>query len=322
MSDRRDSSAVGNIASYLVAGVLHALIVAVMLINFTPSDNAVKVESFDAEKIDVMLARSVNEDQLQQTREEIKEKDRAKKRKREQEEKRLRDLQQKAEQEQQRLDELELQNQLAKEQERERVIALEKKKAEEQRQKELQEQLEKEQREKENREAERKRKQREAELKKLEEEKKKKQEELRKLEEQRKQQEEFQRRVREEEELRRRLEFDEQQRRAAAIQRAAAQRTTTVVNRAMARLTRKIESAWVLDPSLTRGLKSLVLIRVNESGTVISVRTLRSSGNDSFDKSAERGILLASPLPIPTKEEDMQAHLRFVTEGFEYEMSP
>ena len=308
MSDRRDSNALGNIASYLVAGVLHALIVAVMLINFTPSDNARKVEAFDAEKIDIMVARSVNEDQLQQTREEIKEKDRAKKRKREQEEKRLRDLQQKAEQEQQRLDELELQNQLAKEQERERVIALEKKKAEEKKQKELQEQLEKEQREKENHEAERKRKQREAELKKLEEEKKKKQEELRKLEEQRKQQEEFQRRVREEEELRRRLELDEQQRRAAAVQQAAAQRTATVISKYSKLIKEAVDAKWRVPPGTEAWRKARMNIRLSGTGEVLSVTIVESSGSPTFDENAQIAAKQASPVPFPKPEEDAEAH--------------
>jgi len=74
-----------------------------MVVNFTRDDsNAEQVEAFDAEKIDIVKARAVDEDQLQKTRDEIKKKERAKRQKREKEEKRLRDLKKQSEREKKR----------------------------------------------------------------------------------------------------------------------------------------------------------------------------------------------------------------------------
>ena len=38
-------------------------------------------------------------------------------------------------------------------------------------------------------------------------------------------------------------------------------------------------------------------------GTVIDVRTVTSSGDDIFDRSAENAVQAASPLPIPKDKE-------------------
>ncbi len=291
MSERRKKGAnTSKMIAYIGAGLLHALIIGVLLFNITFKDDSERVDAFDAEKIDIVKARAVDEDQLQKTRDEIRKKEQAKKRQREREEKRLRDLKKKADREKKRLAELEKQKKAAEEAERQRVIALNKKK---QKEKEL---AEKKRKEQEQREAEKKRK------------------------EKAERDAEAERRRRESEELTKRLLAEEEQRRAAAEQRAAAERTTTAQSRAVARIGIKISQAFRVDPSLPKNLVSVVSIKVSPSGEVESVRTIESSGDASFDRSGERAVLLASPLPIPTEEEDLVARARFLEQEFEFEL--
>jgi len=52
-------------------------------------------------------------------------------------------------------------------------------------------------------------------------------------------------------------------------------------------------------------------IKLSPSGDVESVSVVKSSGNDRYDSDAEKAVLSASPLPIPTLEEDEAAHNAF-----------
>lgn len=290
MSQRRKKGATtSKLIAYISAGIVHALIIGIMVFNFASDDDTLKVDGFDAEKVDIVKARAVDEDQLQKTRDEIKKKERAKQRQREKEEKRLRDLRRKAEQEKKRLADLREKNKAAEEAERQRIIALEKKKKED-------ELKEKKRKEKEEREAKEKRI-KDAQAKR-----------------------DAEQRQREREELQKRLLDEETQRRAAAEQRAAAQRTTTAESRAIARIGAKISQAFRVDPALSKDLVSVVRIKVSPSGEVESVRTIESSGDITFDKSGERAVWLASPLPIPTEQEDLAARARFLEQEFEFEL--
>lgn len=308
MSERRKKSAATNkIIAYICAGLIHAAIIGVMVFNVS-GDKAEQIQAFDADKIDIVKARAVDEDQLQKTRDEIRKKDQEKKKNRLDEEKRLRELKQQAEREKKRLAELAKQTEDAEQAEKERAIALQKKKKEE-------ELKEKKRKEKAKRDAEKKRK----ELKRLAEEKKKREAELARI---KKEKEAFEtaQRQREQEELTKRLEQEEAERRAAAVKRAAAERTTTAQNRAIARIGAKISQAFRVDPSLPKNLVSVVSIKVSSSGDVESVRTIESSGDAKFDQAGERAVLLASPLPVPTEEEDLTARSRFLEQEFEFEL--
>ena len=299
MSDRRKKNAVASrTVAYIAAAVLHLLIIGVLVSNFTNTNNAESVEAFDADKIDIVKARAVDEDLLNQTRDEIKRKDQAKRKKRELEEQQLRDLQDKAEQEKKRLAELEKQKAAAEEAERKRVIAIEKKKKED----ELKEKKRKEQEE---REAEEKRK----ELAKLAKEKAKREAEIKRIKEEQALLEQA-RRAREQEELTKRLEQEEIERSAAAVQRAAAQRTATVESKYSALIKKAVRGKRVVPPGTEPWRKVRLNIKLSPLGEVVDVRVVESSGSQVYDQSAETAVLQASPLPLPTEEEDQSAHLK------------
>jgi len=41
-------------------------------------------------------------------------------------------------------------------------------------------------------------------------------------------------------------------------------------------------------------------LNMNSSGEVIFVKVLKTSGNVYFDRAAEKAVMAASPLPVPT----------------------
>ncbi|MBI2082718.1 MAG: TonB C-terminal domain-containing protein [Deltaproteobacteria bacterium] len=69
-------------------------------------------------------------------------------------------------------------------------------------------------------------------------------------------------------------------------------------------------------PSL--GLICKVIVRINERGEVIETRWDQRSGNESFDLSALRAIMKASPLKPPPERLKMEA----IHEGFIFEFHP
>ena len=54
-------------------------------------------------------------------------------------------------------------------------------------------------------------------------------------------------------------------------------------------------------------------VRVDPQGKVLSAKVIRSSGNQVFDRSAEKAVYRASPLPLPQEQELYQQfqELRF-----------
>lgn len=83
----------------------------------------------------------------------------------------------------------------------------------------------------------------------------------------------------------------------------------------------RINREWVTAPKLfdtSEDLKALLVVRIDRQGTVIETTLDQSSGNYSFDLSAERAIEHASPLPTPPPglEEEV------LNEGFLIEFSP
>jgi len=115
-------------------------------------------------------------------------------------------------------------------------------------------------------------------------------------------------RQREQEELQKRLLEEETQRRAAAVERAAAERTTTVKSKYSALMEQAVKRQWIVPPGTEPWRKARVNIKLSPRGEVQSVRVVESSGSPAFDKSAETAVLQASPLPLPTPQEDQIAH--------------
>ena len=65
----------------------------------------------------------------------------------------------------------------------------------------------------------------------------------------------------------------------------------------------KVERNWLRPPGTgEQGLRCTVRVRLGASGSVLLVNVVRSSGNDSFDRSVEAAVRKADPLPMPRSE--------------------
>ena len=296
MSDRRNKAAsLNKIVAYTAAIVIHVLIIGAMVFNFTSKPK--EIEAYDADKIDVVKATTIDEDQIRQQQDRIKQKDKDKKRQEELEKKRLANLKKQAEEEKKRIADLKETQKKEQEkalelEEQRKEIALKKKQEKEQLEKE------KEQRKK----AEEKRKKEEAEEKRRvaqeKERKAKAAAELKKKQDQ---------------EEKERLERDEAQKRFAdqlAIEEAK-QRTTTLTAKHSALVRDAINAKRTIAPDFDSWLVAELKIKLSPSGDVENVSVVKSSGNDRYDRDAEKAVLNASPLPIPTAEQDEAAHKVF-----------
>ena len=201
----------------------------------------------------------------------------------------------------------------------EEQLKLEKKrrKAEEKRKREEKKRLEEkkkaEEKKKREEEAERKRielqKKKEQERKKAEEKKKveekkkaeqrKKEQALRKAEEKKKQQEQQERRDAFAKQL------------AAEEARIAEERRITLTQKYSVLIRRAIQYYWQYPPDLPSNLVAQVKVRVSFKGDVMDVSFSKRSGSPIFDRQVETTIYKASPLPIPTVEEDKDLNKDF-----------
>lgn len=135
------------------------------------------------------------------------------------------------------------------------------------------------------------RKAREAEQKRLEEER-------RKAEEARKRKEAEEQRKREEAERLRREEEARRQAQIAAEERARQVRAATAT--LAQAISSRLQANWRRPPDIEPRTEPQIQIRVTPDGKVIDVRTVRSSGNDIYDRSVEDAAWRASPLPMPS----------------------
>lgn len=67
---------------------------------------------------------------------------------------------------------------------------------------------------------------------------------------------------------------------------------------------------------LPDGLSCVILIRMLEGGKVVEASIVESSGNDLFDRRAEKSVYLASPLPVPDENRlfEQMRNIRFTFE--------
>ena len=134
MSDRRERNRTKNTkVAYIAAGVVHAAIIASLLINFTSKPDT--IEAVYADKIDVVTANTVDESQIKKEQDRLKKKDRDKKKKTDQEKRDLEKLRKQANIEKQRLADLQADR---------KKIALQKQRDKEKYEKELRERKRKE----------------------------------------------------------------------------------------------------------------------------------------------------------------------------------
>lgn len=280
MSNRREKSRKkGRMIAYIGAALIHVVVIAALLINFTDKKHE-SVEAFDADKIDIVKATTISEDEIRKQENQLKKKDREKARNKELERKRLEELKRKAKKEKQEIAKLEDQR---------KKIALQKKKDEEKRKKELAERKRKEKLEKQRRE---------------------------KLAAEQKRKDELERIQREEQELEAQLRLnellaqEEQLRAQQDAERRARERTTTLVSGYSSRIKQAINAVRTIPPGTERWRKTKINIKLSAAGDVIEIAVLESSGNAIYDRSVETAIRQASPLPIAAEAEDAQAHIK------------
>jgi len=291
MSERRKASAKNRTLAYIGAAVVHLVIIAAMLLNFTSDDKFEKVDAFDAEKIDTVKASVIDESQIKDQQEKIKqaerERERKKREKREREQRELDKIKKQADQEKKKVADLKVKQEAEKKKAAElekqrKAIALKKKKEEERRKKE-------EKIAKQKAEAEKKR------IADLQKQLAKEEAEL--LERQR---------------LNKLLAEEEAELQRQEAARRAKQRTTTLVSKFFSGIKRKIEIKRTVDPSFETWRKSVVDITLSPSGAVKSVRTIQSSGLPLYDQSVETAIYAASPFDMPDQNQEPDAVQRLL----------
>lgn len=141
---------------------------------------------------------------------------------------------------------------------------------------------------------------------KLEAEKKRKQQEAdqkRKAEAEAKQKAEAEKKQKAEAEKKRKAEED-RKRREAELQKAleaeqASQQNAQAINAFALAVTERVTSNWIRPPATDLGLKVKLRVRVSDTGSVLAVQVVESSGNSAFDRSAEAAVYKSDPLPKP-----------------------
>ena len=74
-----------------------------------------------------------------------------------------------------------------------------------------------------------------------------------------------------------------------------------------ARIEKAIQAVWRVAPGTEDWREAKVNIKLTPRGEVESVRIVNSSGLPAFDKSAVTAVYQASPLPLPSVDEDAVA---------------
>ncbi|MFQ3245933.1 MAG: colicin import membrane protein [Arenicella sp.] len=284
MSDRRKAGSKNRVMAYIAAAVVHLLVIAALLYNFSNNEPRETIDAFEAEKIDTVKASVIDESQIKDQQEKLKKADLERERKKREEKQRQQDelkkIQQQSDQEQQKVIDLQDKQKLEKEklESQRKAIALKKKKDEARRKKNEKIAKQKEEAEK----------KRIAELKKQV--------------------------AREEEDLRERqrinklLAEEEAERLQLAADRRAKERTTTVMSQYSAKIEQAIKDKWRVAPGTESWRVAKINIKLSPDGQVLKVVVINSSGSQDYDRSVETAVLQASPLPFPTVEEDPSAH--------------
>lgn len=283
-----------NPRAAVLAVIAHVVFITVLLVSFNFTDDdagkkgskrevrpeSIRAEAIDEKQIKAELKRRRDAEQRQQQK--IKEQQRKK-------EAQLREKKRRAEKKKQQAAEKK-----RKAAEKKRRLAEKKRKQKEAAEKKRKAELKKK-REQEKRLAEEK-KRKEAERKRIEEEERKHQEEL----------------ARQEAEMRQKLEAD--RRRRAAAQQAANQRE---INKYLGLIKNAVTRRWTLPSSDVSGLSCEVKVRIIPNGEVIDVQIIKSSGNLAFDRSVEKAVYRAAPLPVPTVDSGLFDKFREVNFAFE-----
>lgn len=101
-------------------------------------------------------------------------------------------------------------------------------------------------------------------------------------------------------------EADKKQRQKELAQQLAAEEqarqdklATREIDKYQVLIRQKVVRNWLKPAGSSKGLVSTVKVRLIPGGDVIDVKVIKSSGNAIYDRSVERAVRKASPLPLP-----------------------
>lgn len=105
-----------------------------------------------------------------------------------------------------------------------------------------------------------------------------------------------------------------------AIERQRAARTAAELAQSYAaRISRAIEQNWKRPPSARNGMRAVLMIDLVPTGEVVAVRIAESSGNEAFDRSAERAVERLGRLEVPDDPEIFERYFRHLRLEFQPE---
>ena len=141
--------------------------------------------------------------------------------------------------------------------------------------------------------------------------KEKKERERLAAEKQRKAEEERQRRADEKAEFERALLEEERREEEAKKQAARAARLQTQRQQYIMHIAQKVENNWLRPVTNTAGQSCEVIVRQTMSGDVIDVQVQACTSDNAFQRSIERAVRKASPLPLPPDPELFDREIYF-----------
>ena len=120
-------------------------------------------------------------------------------------------------------------------------------------------------------------------------------------------------------------EADKKQRQKELAQQLAAEEQTQAdelakreIDKYQVLIRQKVVRNWLKPTGSSKGLVSTVKVRLIPGGDVIDVKVIKSSGNAIYDRSVERAVRKASPLPLP-KDSSIAARMYDIEFNFALE---
>lgn len=93
---------------------------------------------------------------------------------------------------------------------------------------------------------------------------------------------------------------------------ARMQATQGVVDKYKALILQAISQNWLVPSTVDKKLSAELLIHLAPGGTVLDVQVIKSSGDESLDRSAQAAVFKASPLPVPRESDAFESFRQFV----------
>lgn len=292
MSERRQRQRSKNrTVAYIAAVLVHAIIIGALFVNFTSKSDP--SEAAYTDKVDVVKASVVTEEDIKKQQDKLNKLERDKKREKDKEARDLKNLKRDAAKEKQRIKDLKAQQEREKKKTAEleketKAIALKRKKEKDQRDKELREQ------------------------KQRDELVAKKKRELQELERIRREEQEL--------EAQRQLNASLAAEERFLADQKAKQQTTTLLLKHKTLIRDKVDGVRTIAPDFERWRVAIINIKLSPLGEVLSTSIVKSSGSLRYDNSVETAIRKASPLPLPNPVQEPEANRRLRNIDFNFPM--